>query len=114
MTHTPIKKVNATHSSEGEMGQKYLAAGEKIGMRMWVNEPPTTGKSPAQREYETVGYVFNGRAVLHLENEQITLEPGDSWVVPEGLSHYYEIFEPFTAIEATSPPARENNRDRNN
>jgi uncharacterized cupin superfamily protein len=34
------------------------------------------------------------------------LEAGDSWLVPQGAEHTYAILETFTAIEATSPPAR--------
>jgi quercetin dioxygenase-like cupin family protein len=39
------------------------------------------------------------------------LEPGDSWVVPKGASHSYRILEPFTAVEATCPPAAVHGRD---
>lgn len=37
---------------------------------------------------------------------------GDSWTVPEGASHTYVILEPFTAVEATSPPAEAQGRDK--
>jgi hypothetical protein len=36
---------------------------------------------------------------------------GDSWVVPKGASHSYKILEPFTAVEATLPPAHVHGRD---
>ena len=39
------------------------------------------------------------------------LESGNSWVVPEGASHSYKILEPFTAVEATFPPAQVHGRD---
>jgi quercetin dioxygenase-like cupin family protein len=42
----------------------------------------------------------------------ILLEPGDSWLVPKGTTHTYKILEPFTALEATSPPAEVANRDK--
>jgi quercetin dioxygenase-like cupin family protein len=42
----------------------------------------------------------------------ILLEPGDSWLVPKGAVHTYKILEPFTAVEATSPPAEVGNRDK--
>jgi mannose-6-phosphate isomerase-like protein (cupin superfamily) len=35
----------------------------------------------------------------------LLLEPGDSWIVPRGAHHSYRILEPFSAIEATHPPA---------
>ncbi|PSO76610.1 MAG: hypothetical protein BRC44_15625 [Cyanobacteria bacterium QS_4_48_99] len=54
---------------------------------------------------------MKGRAELHLESQMVILEPGDSWIVPEGASHTYKILEPFTAVEATSPPAEISKRD---
>jgi quercetin dioxygenase-like cupin family protein len=93
------------------MGQKYLVSGKRVAMRLWEqeNSGETTGTS--QREYEIVGYVIEGRAELELEGQTILLEPGDSWLVPKGARHSYQILEPFTAIEATSPPAHVHGRD---
>lgn len=106
-----VKKVNSQNSPAGEMGQKYLATGTKVAMRMWHNEQPGEPKPKQAREYETVGYVISGKAELHLETETITLEAGDSWLVPQGTNHTYKIIEAFTAVEATTPPARVENRD---
>ena len=106
MTDSTVKKVAAAHSPEGTMGQTYLASGKQVAMRRW-EKAPGEDKEPRTREYETVGYVIDGRAKLHVEKQVITLEPGDSWLVPAGAEHTYEILEPFTAIEATSPPARQ-------
>lgn len=111
MGDTSVKKVSSQHSPHGEMGQKYLASGIHVSMRLWENEPPDEPKPPTARDYETVGYVISGRAELHLEGQMVRLEPGDSWVVPKGSSHTYKILEPFTAVEATSPPAQVHSRD---
>lgn len=111
MSDTSVKKVDSTSSPQGEMGQKYLASGKSVSMRLWEDEQPGEPKEPAQREYETVGYVLKGRAELHIEGQMILLEPGESWVVPKGSSHTYKILEPFTAVEATSPPAHVHGRD---
>ena len=55
---------------------------------------------------------IRGRAELHLGRDQVVLlEPGNSWVVPKGAAHSYTILEPFTAVEATSPPAHARGRD---
>lgn len=83
----------------------------KMSMRLWEDEPAGTSKPASQREYETIGYVVKGRAELQLEGQMVLLEPGDSWVVPKGASHSYTILEPFTAVEATSPPAEVHGRD---
>ena len=73
---------------------------------MWKDEAPTDDKSPHKNDYETVGYVISGRAELHVEGQTVTLAPGESWLVPAGAEHHYTILEPFTAVEATAPPAR--------
>ena len=111
MVDTSVKKVNSDYSPKGEMGQKYLASGKTVSMRLWENEQPGESKPEAKRDYETVGYVVKGRAELHLEGQMVLLETGDSWVVPKGASHSYKILEPFTAVEATSPPGQVHGRD---
>jgi len=111
MADTSVKKVSSEASPQGEMGQKYLASGKAVSMRLWENEPANEPKPEAQRDYETVGYVIAGRAELHLEGQMVLLEPGDSWLVPKGAFHTYKILEPFTAVEATSPPAEVHGRD---
>ena len=111
MSDTTIKKVNAKTSPKGEMGQVYLVSGVSMAMRMWRDEGPNEPKPEESRAYETVGYVISGKAELHLEGQMILLEPGDSWLVPKDAKHTYKILEAFTAVEATHPPARVNDRD---
>lgn len=111
MSDTTVTKVDSSSSPTGEMGQKYLASGKSISMRLWENEEPDEAKEPATRDYETVGYVISGKAKLHLEGQTILLEAGDSWVVPKGSKHSYKILETFTAVEATHPPAQAHGRD---
>ena len=111
MSDTTVKKINSDYSPQGEMGQKYLAAGKSLSMRLWENEQPGDPYPEVKRDYETVGYVVSGRSELHLEGQMVLLEPGDSWVVPKGAAHRYKILEPFTAVEATSPPAEVKGRD---
>lgn len=78
-------------------------------MRLWREQPGS--EALHARDYETVGYVIDGRAAIELEHQRIKLGPGDSWVVPAGARHRYHILEPFTAVEATSPPAHVHGRD---
>lgn len=111
MADTTVKKVDSTHSPKGEMGQKYLASGTSIAMRLWEDEQPGETKPEVKRDYETVGYALKGRAELYIGSQMVLIEPGDSWVVPKGAIHTYKILEPFTAVEATAPPARNHQRD---
>lgn len=111
MSDTTVTKIDSAHSPHGQMGQKYLASGKNVALRLWENEPPGEPKHAGARDYETVGYVIAGRAELQLEGQTVRLEPGDSWVVPRGASHTYKILEALTAVEATSPPAQAHGRD---
>lgn len=98
--------VNAATASEGAQGEKQLAAGHHVALRLWEDEQPADPKPLSNRPYETVGYVLKGRAELHLEGKVTVLEPGSSYLVPQGASHTYKILETFSAVEATSPPAK--------
>lgn len=103
-------KKHGNAALSGEMGQTYLARGTRMAMRIW-DEPKGQADSPHLRTYETLGYVLEGRLVLTIQGEQTTLKAGDSWVVPAGAEHAYEILEPLKAIEVTSPPAQDNRQD---
>ncbi len=111
MADKSVKKVTSDYSPNGRMGQKYLASGINVSMRLWESLPPAPPTPQKKRDYEVVGYVIQGRAKLELEGQTILLEPGDSWVVPQQATHRYEILEPFTAVEATTPPAQVHGRD---
>lgn len=111
MGDTSVVKVMSKNSPTGEMGQKYLASGVSLAMRMWDDLDKSDEDKNHKRDYETVGYVVSGKAELHIEDQKIILEEGDSWVVPKGAKHHYEILEKFTAIEATHPPAHAHGRD---
>jgi len=111
MAETSVHKVNSGSSPKGAMGQKYLACGVSLAMRLWESVEPGKDHAASERDYETAGYVITGRAELKLGNQTLILEPGDSWIVPRGASHSYRILEPFTAIEATHPPAVIHGRD---
>jgi len=110
MKDSTVKKVSEQTAPRGMMGQTYLVSGKRVALRLWDKEQPQQNM-PGRRDYETVGYVIAGRAELTLEGQTIKLQPGDSWLVPAQAEHSYHILEPFTAIEATAPPAQVHGRD---
>ena len=111
MTDTSVKKVQSSTAPQGEMGQFYLVSGKRMAMRLWRGEAGAVSKEASRRDYETVGYVIEGRATLHIEGQTVKLDPGDSWLVPADAEHRYEIIEAFTAVEVTAPPAHVHGRD---
>ncbi|MDX1539882.1 MAG: cupin domain-containing protein [Geminicoccaceae bacterium] len=110
MSDTTVKKVSSASAPTGALGQRYLASGKAVSMRLW-DEQPGEPKVSARRDYETVGFVISGRAELELEGQTLRLEAGDSWLVPKDAEHSYRILEPFKAVEATSPPGQVHDRD---
>lgn len=112
MADSSARKTDVQAASTGAMGQKCLATGQFVAMRLWDEEPALADKPQSRREYETVGFVIAGRAELHVEGQIVQLRPGDSWVVPKGALHSYRILERFQAVEATSPPAQAHGGDR--
>ena len=111
MGDSTVTKVDSAHSPTGKLGQKYLASGKSIGMRLWDENGDAGKEGAVSREYEVVGYVLEGSAELELEGQKIQLNQGDSWVVPKGSQHSYRIQGHFKAVEATHPPAHVHGRD---
>ena len=97
-------------STIGSMGQHYLVCGKDIALRRWEQGVCEYSRETT-RDYETVGYVLSGVIELDLDGQPVKLRAGDSWLVPQGAAHRYRVLEPMIAIEATSPPARFNQRD---
>ena len=102
MTPATAPEIKTTGTNPNP-GQTALAQGEKVAMRFW-NETPgdKQGESLHSHDYEVVGYVVSGKARLHLGDQTVELKQGDSWLVPAGAEHRYEIVEAFQAVEATS------------
>ena len=78
-----VNKVSSQSSPEGDMGQKYLASGIHLSMRLWESLPPAPPTSLTQRDYETVGFVIRGRANLKIEGQILSLSAG--WIYQEYL-----------------------------
>jgi quercetin dioxygenase-like cupin family protein len=111
MADSSIMKIDSGNSPKMKNGKKFLASGTQLSMRMWEDEQPNENKEAHSSPYETVGFVLKGKAELHSEGQVVTLEPGDSYMVPKDAKHTYKILEPFTAVEATAPPSQVHGRE---
>ncbi|HEX9952848.1 MAG TPA: cupin domain-containing protein [Rubricoccaceae bacterium] len=110
MSDHSVKKIDSSASPHGAMGQKYLASGKALSMRLW-EEPAGDAGEPHTRDYETVGYVISGAVEIHVSGDVITCRAGDSYLVPDGAERQYVVVEDLVAVEATSPPAEVHGRD---
>lgn len=111
MGDSTVTKVDSENSPTGKLGQKYLASGKSVAMRLWDEKEGQRKEEAVSRDYEVVGYVLEGAAELELEGQKIQLKQGDSWVVPKGSRHTYRIQGHFKAVEATHPSAQVHGRD---
>lgn len=116
-----IMKVIEDTAPVGPCGEKYLASGRHIGMRIWRLQPHVGEMPTHTREYEVVGYVISGRASLFIGSEsssggggglrELKLEAGMSYCVPRGVPHRWHIETPLVAVEGTSPVCFVHDRD---
>lgn len=97
-----IVKIASGQAPSSPEGEVRLAAGQRLRLRLWRDEPPTSDKPMRRHDYEVVGYALSGRAELEIEGETVELVAGDSWLVPAGASHSYRIRETFSAVEAVA------------
>ena len=98
-------KVSREDTKHGENGEHHLVRGEHSSMRLWHNEQPSDAqdKQPHANDYETLGYVVSGRVELTVEGQSVTLEAGDSYLVPQGKQHTYRVLETLNAVEVLTP-----------
>ena len=101
----PIPAPSPATPETGADGQIKLVGGDRVALRYW-DEGPTKGKGDHANDYETVGFALEGGATVTVDGTATKLSPGDSWLVPKGATHHYEVPSHFKAVEATSPPAR--------
>lgn len=53
--------------------------------------------------YEQTGYLLSGRMVLTIGDRSVSVGPGDSWCVAEGVEHGAEVGEDAVAVEVFAP-----------
>ncbi|ADJ14349.1 cupin domain-containing protein [Halalkalicoccus jeotgali] len=85
-----------------------LAAGRRAGMKYWRVEPGAT--LPAHRhDHEQIGYMISGELVTVLEDEEVLLEPGDSYRFASNEYHGAENRgkEPAVGVGILAPPRGE-------
>ena len=96
-------KVSQSDTTHGTDGEHHLVKGQQSSMRLWHREEPNADKPERTHEYETLGYVIEGRVDLIVNGETISLQPGDSYHVPAGAPHTFRVTETLTAVEVTTP-----------
>jgi mannose-6-phosphate isomerase-like protein (cupin superfamily) len=100
-THVVVRD-DATHGTRGE---RLLAAGRHVGLRIWERDPASERSVAPDPANERVAYVASGVLVVAVAGDPpVEIRAGDSYVVPPGAGHRYEVLEPATVVEAVCPP----------
>ncbi|MFB6310372.1 MAG: cupin domain-containing protein [Salinirussus sp.] len=82
-----------------------LVAGQRTSIQHFHIESGAT--VPAhQHHYEQAGYVDAGTATFVLDDEELVLSAGESYVIPGHETHSVENRgdEPFTGVDIFAPP----------
>jgi quercetin dioxygenase-like cupin family protein len=82
--------------------RKTLVFGEKTLMTEFLLEK---GKVlPMHRHpQEQTGFLFSGKIVLTIGEEEFHVNPGDSWTIPGDVEHGARVLEDSVAVEVFSP-----------
>jgi quercetin dioxygenase-like cupin family protein len=94
--------VRASNARSGEQGEKLLARGQQMAMRLWEREAAGIAKPEHVNPYEYVAYVIEGRVEIRIENQRLEAARGDSYCIPANMPYSLKILEEATIVEATT------------
>jgi len=96
--------VSSGDATTGERGERLLARGERVGLRVWEHEPAGETSPEHANDYEYVAYVTEGALRVRIgDGEAVEVRAGDSYVVPASTPYAFEVTERATVVEAVAP-----------
>ena len=96
--------VSSSDATTGDRGERLLARGERVGLRVWEHEPAGETSPEHANDYEYVAYLAEGAMRVRIgDAEAVELRAGDSYVVPAGTPYAFEITERAKVVEAVTP-----------
>ena len=86
---------------------RVMARGRNIELRLWERDPAGRRALEPDEAHEHVNYVQAGALIVLIgDDPPLEVHAGDSYVVPVGRSHRFEVLEPATVVEAISASDR--------
>ena len=86
---------------------RVMARGREIELHRWERDPAGERAFEPDAAREHVAYVQAGALIVSVGNAPpVEVHAGDSYVVPAGLGHSFEVLEPAIVVEAISPSDR--------
>jgi quercetin dioxygenase-like cupin family protein len=104
--HHETRIVTRSDATNGPRGEKLMAHGDTVAMRVWEREPEGETSPTHSNDYEYVAYVAAGALRVQIgDDDAQEVRAGDSYVVPAGTPYGFEVLERATVVEAVSPPS---------
>jgi quercetin dioxygenase-like cupin family protein len=102
--HHETRIVRRADAVTGSRGEKLMAHGDALGLRVWEREPEGETSPEHANDYEYVAYVAAGALRVQIgDDEAEEVRAGDSYVVPSNTPYSFEVLEAATVVEAVSP-----------
>jgi uncharacterized cupin superfamily protein len=90
---------------DGRHGERLMARGRHVALNLWRRDPAGERCIAPDALNEHVAYVESGALIVTIADDPpVEVHAGDSFVVPVGASHRFEVLEPATVVEAVCPP----------
>jgi mannose-6-phosphate isomerase-like protein (cupin superfamily) len=107
-TH-PAHVVARDEAVDGRHGERLMASGRHVGLCLWERDPAGERRVAPDERNEHVAYVESGALIVTIADDPpVEVHAGDSYVVPVGARHRFEVLEPATVVEAVCPPSHMN------
>jgi quercetin dioxygenase-like cupin family protein len=88
---------------------RVMARGREIELRLWERDPAGERAFGPDDAHERVAYVQAGALIVAVGDEPpLEVHAGDSYVVPAGEGHSFEVLEPAIVVEAITASDRSN------
>lgn len=103
-----IESVRIESIEDVSIGGRFLRKTLSLSQNMELTEATlnigTIIPTHIHRNWESVGYVVEGKLRMIIEGEEHILERGDSWYHPQNIAHSTEALENTKTIEVFNPP----------
>jgi quercetin dioxygenase-like cupin family protein len=102
--HHDTRIVTRADAPNGPRGEKLMAHGDALALRVWEREPQGEASPSHSNDYEYVAYVAAGALRVQIgDDDAQEVRAGDSYVVPANTPYGFEVLEAATVVEAVSP-----------
>jgi quercetin dioxygenase-like cupin family protein len=91
----------------GRHGERLMARARHVELRLWERDPAGTAVAEPDDERDHLVYVQSGALIVTIAGgPPVEVHGGDSYVVPAGETHGFEVLEPTIVVEAIGPAGR--------